>query len=306
MIDSQPHPFAAGISLLDLLEQRGWRPVRDYGREEVAGLCPFHKDRRPSFYVNRRKQVFYCHGCGRGGGFSRLARLLGEFSEPVAAHAVSGQLLDDICRFYRRQLEHFDEPRAYLAGRGIHDRAVIERMSIGYAPGAVTTIFQLFFAHSRAFIADSGKLLHAPVPSCGQEGTSRPRKDSNAMKFQTLQEVREWRNSEQIECLLCHRKFGRITNTHVITHGLTQNEYRALFGIPWSYSLTSAKSRAATARSNKNAPFLVPREKGDPAPAPSKKPRQSAVVHYWRNFIGPLGPKNAVRGPHGRYEKKAA
>ena len=55
------------ISLLDYLQQRGWKIVRDRGGDEVAGLCPLHQDHHPSFYVNRRKQVFYCHGCGCGG-----------------------------------------------------------------------------------------------------------------------------------------------------------------------------------------------------------------------------------------------
>ena len=71
---------------------------------------------------------------------------------------------------------------------------------------------------------------------------------------------------------------------------LPQNEYRAQFGIPWSYSLASAKSRAAAARSYKNGLFLVPRRKRDPASARSKKPAQSAGRHYWLNYATPLGP----------------
>jgi uncharacterized membrane protein len=34
---------------------------------EYRGLCPFHDDHNPSFYVNQEKQVFYCHGCQAGG-----------------------------------------------------------------------------------------------------------------------------------------------------------------------------------------------------------------------------------------------
>lgn len=40
---------------------------RDY-----VGLCPFHKEKSPSFHVNREKQVFHCFGCGAGGGLMQF------------------------------------------------------------------------------------------------------------------------------------------------------------------------------------------------------------------------------------------
>jgi DNA primase len=134
--DTGSNSFQPQISLLEFLIQRGWKPIRDNGREEMAGLCPLHRDTQPSFYVNRRKQVFYCHGCGRGGGLARLIHLLGEWPEPTTVWPSPGQLLDQAYRFYERQLARSTNAQAYLSGRGIHDRGVIERMRMGYAPGA--------------------------------------------------------------------------------------------------------------------------------------------------------------------------
>jgi DNA primase len=124
------------LSLLDYLEQHGWKRVRDSGREEVAGLCPLHRETRPSFYVNKRKQVFYCHGCGRGGGLVRLRRWLEGSPQPVLSRAATEPLLESVYDFYQQQLARHQTARAYLAARGIHDPAVIERMRVGYAPGA--------------------------------------------------------------------------------------------------------------------------------------------------------------------------
>ena len=59
------------IPLLDYLQQRNWIARRAAREQEFVGLCPLHRDARPSFYVNSRKNLFYCHGCGRGGDLIR-------------------------------------------------------------------------------------------------------------------------------------------------------------------------------------------------------------------------------------------
>src|SRR6201981_3195386 len=38
------------------------RRVREY-----AGLCPFHQEKSPSFYVVEEKSFFHCFGCGAHG-----------------------------------------------------------------------------------------------------------------------------------------------------------------------------------------------------------------------------------------------
>jgi DNA primase len=136
-MNDRPNPGSQPpISLLDYLQQHGWKMMRDSGRDEVAGLCPLHRESHPSFYVNRRKQVFYCHGCGRGGGLTRLIRWLEAAPEPTHRHASPLQLLEHAYDFYQGQLLRSATARAYLCARGIHDPGVIHEMRIGYAPGA--------------------------------------------------------------------------------------------------------------------------------------------------------------------------
>ena len=131
------------IPLLEYLQQRNWTARRSSAREEFVGLCPLHRETRPSFYVNARKNLFYCHGCERGGDLIRFVELAEHlsFRESIAylqqtlAALNESQLLDQTAAFYHTQLHRHPEAVEYLQQRGLCDPALIEELGLGYAPG---------------------------------------------------------------------------------------------------------------------------------------------------------------------------
>jgi DNA primase len=131
------------IPLLEYLQRHNWKPCRAGTRQEFVGLCPLHQESRPSFYVNAGKNLFYSHGCGRGGDVIRFVQLsldlpfhqtVALLQQELTPVPVSG-LLEETAAFYHSQLHRHTEAIRYLEQRGLHDAALIEEMGIGYAPG---------------------------------------------------------------------------------------------------------------------------------------------------------------------------
>ncbi len=129
--------------LLDYLRRIHWTACCTGVSGEFLGVCPLHRETKPSFYVNARKNLFYCHGCGRGGDLIRFVELSQglSFRQSVAylqqqiSPAEPCQVLETAAAFYRLQLHRHPEAVQYLQQRGLRHPAVIEELGIGYAPG---------------------------------------------------------------------------------------------------------------------------------------------------------------------------
>src|SRR5919202_4756822 len=146
----------ARVSLADIVGRRV-RLVRK-GRE-YSGLCPFHKEKTPSFYVVEDKGFFHCFGCGAHGDVIGFTMQTDNLPFPEAVEKLAGEAgmeaprqspreqertrreltlrdaMEAAASFYAERL--FDKggqgALAHLRDRGLDD-ATIRRFRLGYAP----------------------------------------------------------------------------------------------------------------------------------------------------------------------------
>ena len=57
----------------------------------IKALCPFHKEKTPSFHVNPARQAFHCFGCGVGGDVFKFVMLYDHVDFPTALRMLASR-----------------------------------------------------------------------------------------------------------------------------------------------------------------------------------------------------------------------
>jgi DNA primase len=135
-------------------------PLKRAGANFVA-LCPFHKEKTPSFNVNPHRQIFHCFGCHKGGDVFTFVMQFENITFPEAVKRLadrvkipleyeqgpgeqqSRHLKDSLLQIHEQISQRWQNAlandaagqiaRDYLAKRGVSAEAV-KLFRLGYAP----------------------------------------------------------------------------------------------------------------------------------------------------------------------------
>lgn len=157
-----------------------------------VGLCPFHNDRKPSFYVTRTKGFCKCFSCGEGGSPVNFIMKIENMSYPEALRYLAKkynieieekELTDEerqqqseqesmfvinefAMGFFEKQLhdtqEGVDVGLSYFRERGFSDES-IHNFHLGYSPDKPTAL------HDAAVKAGYNEELLIKVGLCGKD-----------------------------------------------------------------------------------------------------------------------------------------
>jgi len=136
--------------------------LKKAGAQNFSGLCPFHKEKSPSFSVHATRQFFHCFGCGVSGDVFSFIQKIENVSFPESVRFVAqkcgiplpkrefsseeeaqeGRQRAKLLELHELATAWFEEQlrspegalaREYLSGRGLKPDE-IKQFRIGYAP----------------------------------------------------------------------------------------------------------------------------------------------------------------------------
>jgi DNA primase len=178
-------------------------PLKKAGANFTA-LCPFHKEKTPSFNVNPHKQIFHCFGCHKGGdvftfvkeyeniGFMDAVRRLAERAKiPLEFDQTPGEqqsrhLKDQLLQIHEQIAQRWQNcllneaagqtARDYLAKRGVSPEAV-KLFRLGAAPDAWddTVNWAKSKDHDLALVEKAGLIIKKAEGAKAESGNSELR-----------------------------------------------------------------------------------------------------------------------------------
>jgi DNA primase len=194
----------AASDIVDIIGS--YLPLKKAGANFVA-LCPFHKEKTPSFNVNPHRQIFHCFGCHKGGdvftfvkeyeniGFMDAVRRLAERAKiPLEFDQTPGEqqsrhIKDQLLEIHEQITQRWQNAllneaggqsaRDYLAKRGVSPDAV-KLFRLGYAPDAWddTVNWAKSKSHELALVEKAGLIIHKSETQDPKTLTQDPRPET--------------------------------------------------------------------------------------------------------------------------------
>lgn len=137
------------IQSIDIVEEVSKFVKLKNSKNELLGLCPFHSEDTPSFYVNPSKQLFFCFGCQQGGNVITFKSKISGLTLQDAVQALAkeyhinlkdqpkvAQYKDTLSlasNYYKNMLSESPEAMGYLQKRNL-SQEMIDSFEIGFSP----------------------------------------------------------------------------------------------------------------------------------------------------------------------------
>ena len=130
--------------------------LKKAGAQNFSGLCPFHKEKTPSFSVHATRQFYHCFGCGASGDVFSFVQKIENITFPEAVRLVAQKLgvalpktifsseaeardaklrttllevHERACAFFQECLHRSEGARALANGGGL---PCLERLNLGW------------------------------------------------------------------------------------------------------------------------------------------------------------------------------